>query len=1061
MSDMILLPVIEKILHLPIMAIRWGGGRDKAHDVAPCFRAFGCITAFLFCYVLSPVVIAVSEEWGVIGGDSIPPGICSYPAGFSEEDLGDSIVLAVAAPLKTEKGKEILRGTILRMEEFNRAREIPGKNIVLLKCDDGMDPRDAKSEEEIRKQRRWKEVANRIAESEALVVIGHRSSNASIAAGEVYKERRVPAITGTAQADEVTKGNPWYFRTISQASRYLENMVHYANKVLDYKRLSIIYIDSPLGRSLGGSFDRALKNHGIENVGIWRLPTQAIERDEDIPHIIRGLGARDPDVVFLAVDDENAIPILKAIKEKGVDIPILGSVNISKSSFPLLFKGLPKEEQKPGYYTDGILAPAYFMFDVAGRNADEFVNRYEERFPGYLADISAISTYDAAGLAIEAIKMTYINGDNKEERRTNIRNYISGLNKDTGNFYEGAMGKAFFDEDGNSITDVPIAFLSNREVISAPIQIAKIVDPKKLDFLERELANNRFDGTKDHIFKVTSENNTEFFNRVNAVYSGVKIKRISNIDAEELTYDLDVYLWFRFNEDPELDVISTEKQGEKPKEKYLGNIEFINALGDVEVIKEESIPPGDRVGELGYSLYRVKGRFRALFDPEFYAYGERTLELNFRHKKFPRERLIFVQDILSAYKQGKDPSDIKKLKQQILNPSAGWEIREITHHLDIMDTPTLGNPELFGKKSHEVEFSRHNSSIIIKRAGISIMGISPSNFLLHLMALILISTVLLFLEIKHRKYSKRSWFSNPIIYITSLIFAEIILVNWNSDSMNLSYLNFITKTMDILWWVVLGRVLGFAANIFIFAPLEGTTGRKIPTIIPRMTAFTIYLFMFFGVTAFVFDYEITSLLATSGLLAMIIGLAIQANLSNIFSGIAINLERPFRIGDWVKIGGFDEGKVINVTWRSVRIRTPDNRIISIPNSTAAETIAHNFTPAPEEERREEFGKSEDKKFVLGFTVHAYPEKDPEEVKKTLQGAVEKIANNNPGILLEPAPVIKFLGIREHSAGGYAGEYNIMVSIEDYEKKKAYIDDIWCEIWGRLNGAGCLHPAPAG
>nr|VFK25128.1 MAG: Mechanosensitive ion channel [Candidatus Kentron sp. LFY] len=93
--------------------------------------------------------------------------------------------------------------------------------------------------------------------------------------------------------------------------------------------------------------------------------------------------------------------------------------------------------------------------------------------------------------------------------------------------------------------------------------------------------------------------------------------------------------------------------------------------------------------------------------------------------------------------------------------------------------------------------------------------------------------------------------------------------------------------------------------------------------------------MGFGIIAFVFDYRITGLLATSGLLAMIIGLAIQTNLSNIFSGIAVNLERPFRIGDWVKLADFDEGKVVNVTWRSVRIRTPNNHIISIPNSTAA------------------------------------------------------------------------------------------------------------------------------
>jgi len=53
--------------------------------------------------------------------------------------------------------------------------------------------------------------------------------------------------------------------------------------------------------------------------------------------------------------------------------------------------------------------------------------------------------------------------------------------------------------------------------------------------------------------------------------------------------------------------------------------------------------------------------------------------------------------------------------------------------------------------------------------------------------------------------------------------------------------------------------------------------------------------------AYVFGKPLTSLLATSGLALTIIGLAIQINISNIFSGLAINLERAFQVGDYIEI----------------------------------------------------------------------------------------------------------------------------------------------------------------
>ena len=99
-----------------------------------------------------------------------------------------------------------------------------------------------------------------------------------------------------------------------------------------------------------------------------------------------------------------------------------------------------------------------------------------------------------------------------------------------------------------------------------------------------------------------------------------------------------------------------------------------------------------------------------------------------------------------------------------------------------------------------------------------------------------------------------------------------------------------------------------------------------PKSVQKFTTLFIFLLAIFGIIAFVYDKKITSLLATSGMFAMIIGLAIQMNISNIFSGVAMAMEQPFKPGDWVKVSNYDEGEVIDISWRTTKILTEDNSL---------------------------------------------------------------------------------------------------------------------------------------
>jgi small-conductance mechanosensitive channel len=83
---------------------------------------------------------------------------------------------------------------------------------------------------------------------------------------------------------------------------------------------------------------------------------------------------------------------------------------------------------------------------------------------------------------------------------------------------------------------------------------------------------------------------------------------------------------------------------------------------------------------------------------------------------------------------------------------------------------------------------------------------------------------------------------------------------------------------------------------------------KIPEIISLLVQTVLFAIPTLIVLSRVFGFELTSILATSGVLAAIIGLAIQANLSNILSGVFVNIERPFSSNEWVSIGRVSLGR---------------------------------------------------------------------------------------------------------------------------------------------------------
>ena len=99
--------------------------------------------------------------------------------------------------------------------------------------------------------------------------------------------------------------------------------------------------------------------------------------------------------------------------------------------------------------------------------------------------------------------------------------------------------------------------------------------------------------------------------------------------------------------------------------------------------------------------------------------------------------------------------------------------------------------------------------------------------------------------------------------------------------------------------------------------------------------------------AFVFQRSVTGIWATSGAVGILLGIALKDVILDVFTGLAMNLDRPFVIGDWVRIhDGPHEGligQVLQISWRTTRLRTEENLLIVIPNSRFGSLVVTNFT----------------------------------------------------------------------------------------------------------------------
>lgn len=133
------------------------------------------------------------------------------------------------------------------------------------------------------------------------------------------------------------------------------------------------------------------------------------------------------------------------------------------------------------------------------------------------------------------------------------------------------------------------------------------------------------------------------------------------------------------------------------------------------------------------------------------------------------------------------------------------------------------------------------------------------------------------------------------------------------------------------WWLLGAHI---AVDLLWFAFNRDRRSRE-ARLLFDLSAAAIYIAAVVIMLNSVFAMPVTGVVATSGVVAIVIGLALQNTLADVFAGIAVGIEGPFRVGDRVQLGDRIEGDVVQVNWRSIRIQTDGNDVAIIPNSVVA------------------------------------------------------------------------------------------------------------------------------
>ncbi len=569
----------------------------------------------------------------------------------------DTLTLAVMGPMSGDDaaaGQAMRDGVKLYVEQVNARGGIAGRDLAVETFDTASDPGKAP------------ELAQEIADSGALAVIGGYYSSVSVAAADILEEEGIPAITGSATAPRLAQEHNNYFRVVPDNERQGDFIARYMDGVLEVDSAAVAFERDAYGQSLADNFSRAAGELDV-SVPVWAgLDSSAADSGERLDQIADAIMAEGADTpVFLGLLGRQSADLVQRLRQRDHQGPIVGGDAVGLASFQNRVAELAGSEAERKRLSQGVYATTYFLSDVANLAGQRFVNAFNQRFDR-APEALAATNYTAAQMIGHGLQRVDVGAD-RIANQIELIEVLSGLTS-MADSVDTPIGRLYFDEFGSAIKSSPFGRYQQGRLISAPVQLTPVAEPEaRLDLEAERAAGN-----------IVEEGDTVYY-KTNVVYVGAEINDITAIRQQDEEFGVDFYIWLRHGRD--LDP---------------ANLRFTNAVDPDEVALTETPVQSDRVDSTRYRAFRVEGTFRAPLDFREYPFDIQTLPIRLRHKTAPSERVRFVVDDLGLKRHlGETPT--QRLRQQgALKDDHQWEIADVVLGADIAATnSTLGDPRLF------------------------------------------------------------------------------------------------------------------------------------------------------------------------------------------------------------------------------------------------------------------------------------------------------------------------------------------------------------------------------
>ncbi|TWA57894.1 branched-chain amino acid transport system substrate-binding protein [Azospirillum baldaniorum] len=962
-------------------------------------------------------------------------------AGFLGDTAREPLTVAVVGPLSgpdAALGLALRKGAALRADTINAAGGIAGRPVVVKPFDDEGD------------KGKSLEIARRVSnDPSVLAVIGH-TPDATDSATAIYAQRQIPLIAPrplVRPADAAP--SPWLFSITLDRTHETRFLANYVRNVVGEPTVAIVREDSEQAASQAGQFDAILQRFGTKLVGQWTfapgrggagaLPALAQAVKEKMP-----TGAVV--VIGSAVDSAR---VVVALRDAGVRNLIAGSSEMASSAFRTEIVAQTQANPKaltPEAYGHGLLVSSPVLFDTANERAQRFYGQYVKRFNA-VPDWAAALGADGVDLIAGAIAKT--NTATGKPDGEALRRAIADHDR-AETAFQGTVGTWTFDNRGQATLPVMMASYNGLNPVAALTQLQPIREAGVSNFLEEV--------TKGRALYV----NDRFMYKTDVIYTGVQLHEIRDLNPDANEATLNLTIWFRY------------RGAFNP-----ADVVFTNAVKPVELGK----PYREERGEVTtYVAYRIEGRFALNVFDQRPPYGSQTVGVSFRHRTQNRNTVMFVTDVLGMSLV--DTNDfVEKLKamaaaetasavdpgladrfrralegesesstlldqlraKRVLAPSPGWRLSRAWISQDVASVGSEGDPNYVGFGRPQPDFSRVDFGVVAAPDSPAARDFIHRDFFVYIA--IFSAVLAVFAAFMDRRDRGQFWkiqtlFMRILSWPLLLMSAGNIVLDQAVATLPPSGIAMVVNGVNVLWWIVPAILVDRTLERFVWTPLEIRTQRKIPGIVRRFSTLIVFGFAGCGIIAFVLKQPITSLLAASGLVGMVIGLAIQANIANVFSGIVLNIERPFQIGDSIQITDLVRGVVVDMTWRTVRIRNVAGFIVAMPNAKVSEATVINFSAVD--------------RVSMKLEYYADARHDPGQMGGLLTTALQNADKVMPSATGGP-PFVRYDGIRGVN-GQWLCKYNLFFWVEDYDASFVVPELVWRSVYRTLAEAG-IEPTP--